>query len=113
MKFVKICKKHVLPMAGGMFSIAKKTILFCASTPYNFIENDANPMKPICVKYGFRVSAILKNIYILKNLYRNSKKTMIIKNHALPMAGAMFSVGFKPYIPVAPPQQISLKMMKI
>ena len=24
MKFVKICKKHVLPMAGGMFSIAKK-----------------------------------------------------------------------------------------
>ena len=70
-------------------------------------------MKPICVKYGFRVSAILKNIYILKNLYRNSKKTMkFIKNHALPMAGAMFSAGFKPYIPVAPPQRISLKMMK-
>ena len=29
------------------------------------------------------------------------------------MAGAMFSVGFKAYIPVAPPQKISLKIMKI
>ena len=66
---------------------------------------------------GFQVfKNFEKNLY-LGNLAPHFQKTMkfvkICKNHALPMAGGMFSIAPKPQIPVQASHTISLEMLQI